>query len=189
MRLNLIAVLALLCNCAKGPIPDVRAHVVAHSEFATREWVAPGVKVDAVQQLLIASQGAVVSVQSRIRISDQGVTLVALDALGRRTLDVSWGPEGLNAQKAYWLPKSIRPNEVLADMMLIFWPREALHPLLTSQESTIADDGKLRRILVADLDPVIITYTSSRPKAWSETSILSDPNRNLKLTVQSSKNP
>ena len=90
------------------------------------------------------------------------------------------GVNGLHVEKAGWVPDAVRPEEVLADFLLVYWPAGVLRSYLASQNTEVQDQLRQRRISATGQAPVTVTYTPAKQQAWSGTSLFQDPNRNSK---------
>ncbi len=91
----------------------------------------PGRAVDAVQRVTAHYQDRTVVFEGRISATPERFLLVSLDTLGRRAMTVTWTAAGVHAEAAPWLPASVRAENMLADIVLIYWPEAAVRAALT----------------------------------------------------------
>lgn len=130
---NLLASISCLCLIACAAPPQAPERVVV-APGMTLDLPPPGDLgrvVDAVQ-MVTARHGADSFVfEGRLSVGPDRLLLVGSDSLGRRAMTVSWGEGGIAMERASWLPESLRPENVLADIILLYWPevvvRRALH--------------------------------------------------------------
>ena len=82
-------------------------------------------------QLVTARYGdRVVTFEGHIDATDGRFTLAVLDPLGRRALGVAWTDTDLVTETAPWFPAELRPQNMLADLVLIYWPPDVLRRAL-----------------------------------------------------------
>jgi hypothetical protein len=126
----LVLALALAACATRPEVPD-RIPVAPDVALRLPAPAQLGESVEAAQ-MVTASHGADSFVfEGRLSVSPTGVTLVTTDGLGRRAMTVRWADGVLVTDKAAWLPADLPPAaNMLADIMLLYWPAEALRPLL-----------------------------------------------------------
>jgi hypothetical protein len=64
----------------------------------------------------------------------------------------------LEIQRASFLPESVRPENVLADLLLIYWPEAAVRRGLAKSGGTVTDQGSTRSIGRDGDDLIVIRY-------------------------------
>lgn len=90
---------------------------------------APGDLGHAVEafQMVSARHGAeTFTFEARLSVTPERVLMVGTDSMGRRALTLTWIPGRVVAERAAWLPEGLRPENILADMVMIFWPEAVL---------------------------------------------------------------
>ncbi|TCV95430.1 DUF3261 domain-containing protein [Biostraticola tofi] len=131
-------------------------------------WLQPGVSVSLPapgispainqQQLLTATvNGQQHSLLVLLNADRQKLTLVGLSALGIRLFRLSYDDRGIHTEQSLVLPQLPPPNQVLADIMLSYWPRSDWQPLLPKGWSLTDDDRQ--RILTDKQGQVVSTIT------------------------------
>lgn len=102
-----------------------------------------------------------VSFEGHIDASAGHFRLAVVDPLGRRALTVDWTGNQVAFDAAPWFPGELRPQNMLADLVLIYWPAEILQRALrpagvsfeaTSSHRVVTRDGQ--EIIRADFTPV-----------------------------------
>lgn len=147
--LSLLALLPalLLVACAAGP-------------KAPSAWLKPGVSVRlpapgitpavSEQQLLTATvEGRAQSLLVLLNADGGQLTLVGLSSLGIRLFTVTYDRQGIHTGQSVVLPRLPPAGQVLADIMLSYWPAEAWHKVLprgwtlvdTADRRVLADPG------------------------------------------------
>lgn len=143
LRLLPLLLLMLLTACAGG-------------RNAPSAWLKPGVSVRlpapgsespfSGQQLLTATaQGRQQSLLVLLNADRQQLTLVGLSSLGIRLFTVTYDVQGIHTTHAITLPQLPPAEQVLADIMLSYWPAEAWRGVLPPGW-TLVDDGDRRRL-------------------------------------------
>lgn len=85
-----------------------------------------GRDVEAVQ-MVTARRGEETHVfEARLSVNRERLLLVGTDSLGRRAMTVTWKAGSVTAERAEWLPEALRPENILADIMLLYWPQAVL---------------------------------------------------------------
>ncbi len=133
----------LLTACAGGP-------------KSPSAWLKPGVStrlpapgIDPAiseQQLLTATvQGRQQSLLVLLNADGRQLTLVGLSSLGIRLFTLSYDRQGIHTLQSVALPQLPPAGQVLADIMLSYWPIEAWHAVLPAHW-TLVDNGDRRRL-------------------------------------------
>ncbi len=89
-----------------------------------------GRRVEATQLVTLHYQDEAFTFEGRLSATPEAFVLVGTDSLGRRALRLRWSAAGLETERASWLPDSLRAENILADIMLLYWPEEVLRPRL-----------------------------------------------------------
>ena len=71
-----------------------------------------------------------VSFEGHIDVTGGRFRMAMLDPLGRKALSVDWTGGDIVATAAPWFPASLPPKNILADLVLMYWPPEALRQAL-----------------------------------------------------------
>ena len=108
-----------------------------------------------VTQLVTARYGAqTYAFEGHVSATPERFLMVGLDSLGRRTMTITWSDASITYETAPWLPAQLKPENVLADMVLLYWPLSSVQQALAqSGGAVIAAPG--RRTIVKDGEPVI----------------------------------
>jgi len=67
--------------------------------------------------------------------------------MGRRAVTITWTGQNVSAETAPWVPETLRPGSMLADIILIYWPEAAVRRALPdgarcSRKHTAAPSGQ-----------------------------------------------
>jgi hypothetical protein len=108
-----------------------------------------GSRIKVRQLVTIELGGNSMSFEALLNIQPSEVSLVAVDPLGRRALTLNWNGARLVVEKAPFLPDSVRPEALLADLIAVYWPAPVVQRALAATGAKVEDHGH-RRIIAAD---------------------------------------
>jgi hypothetical protein len=101
-----------------------------------------GQGVEAVQLVTARRGGESFVFECRLSVDSQRLLLVGSDSMGRRAMTVRWGQDGITVEQAEWLPSSVRPENILADIILLHWPEESVRRGLAGATLTQTPQGR-----------------------------------------------
>ena len=82
----------------------------------------------------------IVSFEGHIEVTGGRFQMAVIDPLGRKALTVDWTGDDIAYSAAPWIPDVLQPQNILADLVLIYWPpdvlRRALAPAHAGLEAT-----------------------------------------------------
>ncbi|MEB5705227.1 DUF3261 domain-containing protein [Pantoea anthophila] len=142
---------ALLLSACAGPAPD---------SSRPSAWLKPGVKVTLPppgihpafqQQQLLTGQvkGQSQSLLVLLSADEQQIDLAGLSSVGIRLFSLRYDAGGIHTQQLMPLPQMPAASQVLADIMLSYWPRDVWLKQLPSGWR-LEDQGLKRRLFDAD---------------------------------------
>jgi len=176
--------LLALSACAAAPPPaDATAPVM----------VAPGVTLSLsaagrsgpveVDQLVTARRGDETYVlEARLSAGPGRLLLVGTDLMGRRAMRLDWHDGRLEVERAAWVPEDLPPANVLADLMLLFWPAEVVRDHLAGAE--LVSEGDRRILRREGVDLVVVRRD---PDPWDGSASLDNRPWHYALTVRSTR--
>lgn len=165
---------ALVAGCASAPAPVARLGL----------RMAPatlGQAIDVQQQLTVEQDGRTHDLLAALEVDSAHLRLVGL-ALGMRVLSLEYDGEKVNEWRHPMLPAQVRADDVLEDLQLTLWPREAIAAALPPGWE-IRDEA-LRRTLLLHGE-VVATITYSTMPRWKGTAVLDNVRYRYRLTVVS----
>lgn len=118
--------------------------------------------------------------EAHLSVTSERVLLAGTDGFGQRLMELRWTGQTMTSSKASFLPATLQPDYVLADVMLIYWPDAALQQRVSGLK--IAADGS-RKISRAGEDLLTIIYQGD---PWTGTAHLSNLAWDYEIEVQSS---
>lgn len=135
------------------------------NDTESQAWLKPGVQAQLPapglnaglkrQQYLTATvNGKSETLVTMLDIENDRLTLAGLSPLGIRLFKVTYSPVGIETEQSITLPQLPPVNQVLADIMLSYWPVNDWQPLLP-QGWTLKDEQNKR--LLRDEGHQVIT--------------------------------
>lgn len=175
--------LSLLASCAT-PVPArvTRVDIAPGLSFALPDAAELGRTVAAVQMVTAHRDGDSFVFEGRVAADADGLTLAGTDALGRRAMTIRWQGRTLAVDSAAWLPQAVRAENVLADLILLYWPGEAVRRGLAGSGATL-DDGDGRRVVRRDGTAVVVI--DGAPAPWTGTARLANLAWGYELEIRS----
>lgn len=137
-------------------------------------------------QLVIARHGTdIFTFEGRLSITPDTLTLVGSDLLGRRAMTLHWDGQTLQVDQAPWLPTSLPARNILADIILLYWPLETLkaHLADATAEDWSSANGTYGRTVLHRNQP-LIEIRHDGP-VWSGASGLTNLVWSYTLTIRS----
>ncbi|MBI6549247.1 DUF3261 domain-containing protein [Xenorhabdus sp. VLS] len=145
IRLFILSMTCLLAACTNFP-----------QSGSPTAWLKPGVRVSLPeptitpaineQQLLTATvKGKQQSLIVLLSANEQHLSLAGLSSLGIRLFKLDYDKNGIHTEQSIVLPELPPANQVLADIMLSYWPVSAWQTQLPAGW-TLKDNGELRQL-------------------------------------------
>jgi hypothetical protein len=180
MKLLRLLPLLLLAACAARP-PSDTVQVAPGVELRLTQVGELGRSVSATQLVTARRGDQAFSFEGHLSAEPGRLLLVGLDPMGRRAMTVEWTAGGIRSEAAPFLPDAVRPENVLADIVMIYWPDEAVRRALSGV--AVESRGATRRIG----DFASVQYQPSREGAWSGQLVFRNDAYGYQLEVQSSE--
>jgi len=127
MRILLAAFSFLVLTACAAPPPTSERVAVARDISLTLPLPADlGRAIEATQLVTARRAGEVHVFEARLSVDRERLVLVGTDMLGRRAMTIEWRAGSVIVDKSAWVPDNLRPENVLADIVLIYWPDAVL---------------------------------------------------------------
>jgi hypothetical protein len=173
--LCLIATMAAglgLAGCTVDrPVPpektDGQVIVAPGIGFSLLPPAALGRSVEATQLVTAHYQHAAFVFETRISVTPARLLLAGTDMLGRRAMTVEWTGQDLKVDAAPWVPPELRARNVLADIMLMHWPGDAVRAGMAPGVSMREPSMGHRVIAVDGLDLIHADHNAGAPGSWN----------------------
>ena len=104
--------------------------------------------------------------EARISATPQLFRLVGFDLMGRKLITVNWTPDHISFEKAPWVPDQLRAENILADIVLLYWPDAAVRKSLTASNGKLATHGTTRTISLNGTPVWQATYPAKNQNKW-----------------------
>jgi hypothetical protein len=94
--------------------------------------------------------------------------MIGLDTTGRRAMTITWTDAGITYDAAPWVPKELRPENILADMVLLYFPDPVISRALAESGGTVATTPAQRSIVADGKEVAAADYQPTVPgDPWS----------------------
>ena len=122
---------------------------------------ALGRRFDAAQLVVARYGGETYAFEARIAVTPDRFRLVCIDPLGRKAMSIDWTDAGIATDKAPWLPGGLSPENMLADIVLLYWPETVVRQALAQAGGTLADDAQGRSVRQSGVEIARADYQAS----------------------------
>ena len=161
---------ATLAGCTPaGPAsagPPGQVTLAPGLAFTLPPPAALGRTIEAEQLITGQHGGESFAFQTRISATQARLLVAGFDTLGRRALTIAWTGTALTVEAAPWVPAELRPGNVVADIVLLHWPADAIRAGL-SAGATLREDGAVRVVALAGRELVRIERMEGAGESWS----------------------
>ena len=179
----LLALLAMLAGCAQAltdpvvpvaspapPVADAKAAMIGpNRRLALPRPADLGRSVEAVQMLSARYDGQTYVFEGRLSITPQRLVLVGLDGMGRRAMTVTWTGHDIVIERAPWLPDTVRPGSMLADIVVLYWPEAVVRKALAPAGCTLQASAKSRTVRCGNDEVLRAKYDWAAGGKWAGT--------------------
>jgi hypothetical protein len=184
-------VLVLLAGCAAIlPLPappDPTAPLIGPGQRLNLPRPADLGRSTVVTQLITASgYGQTFVLEVNLSVTPERVTLVGLDGIGRRAITIAWTDHSVTAEIAPWVPETLRPGSMLADIIVIYWPEAVVRRALPAG-GEVVQEARGRTIRINGADVLRVDYGWAQGARWNGTLRYSNLAWGYDIEVQSSE--
>jgi hypothetical protein len=139
----------LLAGCT-GPSPgDIPAGVPSPASFLAAIKPADLGRETEVAQLVTVTHGdKSITVDARVSVKRDRLLMVAQDMLGQRLMTVRWDDAGVAVERSPNLPDSVSPQAILADLVAIAWPADAVQRALAGSSARLVQQPGQRIVML-----------------------------------------
>ena len=177
-----------LSGAAQPDVSQARVTVAPGIVFALPPPAALERSVEASQLITARYRHDTFVFETRISVTPARLLVVGTDMLGRRAMTIEWTGHDLKVEAAPWVPSEMRARNVIADIMLLHWPENAVRAGLVPPGAT-RDDAGHRVITVDGRDIIRIDRTAGLPGTWSGRWTYRNVGWGYDLDIQSSEAP
>ena len=167
--------------------PDPNALLIGPGQRLSLPRVADlGRNIVAIQLITVHAYGQTFVLEVNLSVTPERVTLVGLDAIGRRAITITWTDQNVSAETAPWVPETLRPGSMLADIIVIYWPEAAVRAALPAG-GELLQEPRGRTIRVNGKDVFRVDYGWAAGGRWNGTLRYSNFAWGYEIEVQSSE--
>ncbi|PWC35983.1 DUF3261 domain-containing protein [Azospirillum sp. TSO35-2] len=142
-----IALALTLGGCVAAPAPDPREPLLAPDQRITLPRPGDlGRRVEAVQLITGRHGDQTFVFEGHLSVTPERLMLVGLDTLGRRAMTLTWTDAGVEVETAPWLPASVRPGSMLADLVVLYWPEAVVRRALAAAGGDLTEEPHARTV-------------------------------------------
>jgi hypothetical protein len=125
-----------------------------------------GRSILATQLVTVRAYGQSFVMEMNLSVTPQGATLIGLDSVGRRAITITWNDQGVSAETAPWVPDSLRPGSMLADIIMIYWPEAVVRKALPAG-GEVLQDANGRTIRLNGQDVLRVDHSWAAGAKWN----------------------
>jgi len=164
------AFLLLLSGCAAPA--EMQAHDHATLFAPNRSLVLPrpadlGRSVQAMQLITVQRDGESYVFEGQISITPERFLLVGTDPMGRRAMTVTWTEAGVTTETAPWMPAALRPDSMLADIVMLYWPEDVVRRAIAPAGAELTADARSRTVSIDGRNVLHVDYEQSGTGPWT----------------------
>lgn len=185
--LMFLAVLATCCfGCASRYQESPGSTAIAPGlEFAIPPGHQLGYSVDASQLIVAHFRNKVEVFQAYLSISPKKVIFVAFDPSGGRAMTITATNDGIHSEAAAIVPAILHPENILADIAIVYWPTTAVKRALAGSDASLYDDNRQRTIEFGGRRVVQVDYDGPHDNVWPKVAHLHNIEYGYQLDLQS----
>lgn len=154
-----IGLALLLAGCAARPhLANDEALIAPNVVFFVPPPDASAAPKAVTQSIVAHYRDQSFTFDAQIQIAPNDLDLVALDGLGRRALTVHWKAGKMDFEAAPWLPPSMRPADILADIAIVYAPEQQVGQAIARSGGTLTTTPTGRTIAKGGRDLIVVDY-------------------------------
>jgi hypothetical protein len=140
-------------------------------------------------QVIHAVYGArTIILRTAIQLDSSGLRVVGVTATGQRLFTAHWDGKTVSAEKSAFVPDSVDPKRVLADMQLALWPLASVQAAFAGAGLEVSEPfAGVRRLRRGDVLIAEVHYTTTDP--WAGRLWLVNFEFDYSLTIDTSQGP
>ena len=182
----------LLAGCSALPTAieapaDANAPLIAPGQVLALPRPADvGRRIMAAQLITVKRGAQTFAFEGHLNVRPDRVVFIGLDSVGRRAVTIEWNGRDISAEVAPWLPDTVRPGSLLADLILIYWPEQSVRNALPPGGELVQDPHS-RTIRIAGREVLHADYDWAIGARWNGNLRYSNFAWGYQIEVQSSE--
>ena len=182
------AFLLLLSGCA-APV-EMQGRDPATLFTPNRSLVLPrpadlGRSVQAMQLITVQRDGDTYVFEGQISITPERFLLVGTGPMGRRAMTLTWTEAGVTTETAPWMPSVLRPDSMLADIVMLYWPEDVVRKAIAPAGTELVADARSRTVRIDGRDVLHVDYDKTTSGLWTGSLHYANHGWGYDITVQS----
>jgi hypothetical protein len=189
-----VALVFILCSCDTPSIEGAQQNKPGTVQIAPDLSLSMPTPADLgrsveVTQLVTAHYGDnTFAFEAHISATPEHFLLVGLDLMGRKLMTIDWTKDKIFYETASWVPSQLHPENVLADIVLLYWPDAVVRKSLAMSGGKLVIRSGVRTVLSRGKKVWQATYQSiSKNDPWSGQLNYSNLSWGYNFTVQSTE--
>lgn len=145
---------------------------------------ALGRNLNLTQRVTAQYRGAELEMLIMWEVSPGVVKLVALTPFGSRLFSLVYRPPHLDSDVSPLLKNRVKPAYILADLMLCYWPVDAIRQQLQGDKLRLNEEAGVRRTLVQAQTPIVEIDYHGPNYPWHSEVVYRHLKRHYAFTLQ-----
>jgi hypothetical protein len=156
---------------AGDPGRDTAALLAPNLRLDLPDPASMGRSIEAVQMVTAHHDGDTVVFEAHLSVTPERALLVGVDATGQRLMTVTWRGNDITVERSPFLPQTVRPGAMLADLVVLYWPVDVVRQALKSSGASLTVDTA-SRIISQHGKPVLeARYQGGATDPWGDASL------------------
>jgi len=148
-----IAIVLFLAGCADLPKDNVvpsSVKIAPDLVLAMPQVADLGRPVEVSQLVTVHYGQQSFAFEVHIQATPEHFLFVGLDLMGRKMITIDWTKDKINYEKASWVPSELRPENILADIVLLYWPAAIVRQGLATSGGKLLAGKNSRTVMLRD---------------------------------------
>jgi len=157
--LSALAIGGLVAGCATSPVaPQHSVRMAPGLELVMPQPDELGRSLEATQLVTAHYGDQTLVFEGHISATRERLLLVVIDQLGRKALSVTLDKSGVTSESAPWLPSTVPPENMLADIITLYWPDAVVSRALAASGGSLVATPASRSVLVGGREVIHADY-------------------------------
>lgn len=164
----LLLALLLLQGCAARPAtPPATVRIAPELDLVLPQPGTLGRSVNATQLVSAHYGDQTITFEGHISARPDRFLLAVIDPLGRKALTITWTDQDIAYESAPWLPPKLRPENMLADLVVLYWPEAVVREALRASGGTVVTGPGTRSIMAGGREVIQADYHMAAADPWT----------------------
>ncbi|HEX4368793.1 MAG TPA: DUF3261 domain-containing protein [Rhodopila sp.] len=178
--------LLLLNGCTTHPVwPPDQVLIASGLTVRMPDPASLNRRIEAAQLVVARYRTQTIAFEARISAAPDHFNLLCIDTLGREAVRIHWTQAAIVSEKAPWVPKNLRPENMLADIVILYWPEAVVAQALAPSGGTILAELGFRSIRLAGKELIHAQFHPTDTDPWNGKARYHNLSRDYTLDIQS----